>query len=184
MSREAREFYDKEFVPQFNRLLDEIRKTPLSILVWGPGVSGGDVYEKRLQIRGHLRELGHAAIFSEELKPKLTHDCHAQLTFSSNVIELCQAIPAEFIVVIHSSPGSIAEIHDFGEQVGSKMFIFIDERYQDGYSYTGLLRELALRYNNVETYQYPADIENCHLLGAVERKVQELQVAKWRTRRR
>ena len=178
MTAKAREFYENEFLPQCQRLFNEISQTPLSILIWGPGPDGSDIYDKRLQIRDYLRRRGHAASFSEEINIETSAGASA----SARILELCQAVCADFIIVIQSSPGSIAEVHDVGEfpKVGSKMLIFIDLRARDGYSYTGLLAELKTLYNNVETYSYPKDIQECFLLGAVERKVQALQAAKWK----
>lgn len=181
MSSEARALYESEFLPQFNKLMSQIRNTPLSILVWGPGSHGGDLYEKRLQIRGRLRTLGHAAIFSEELSSEALN--RSGISASTKVVEFCQAVSADFIVVIHSSAGSIAEVHDFAEflsVIGRKMLVFIDHRYHEGYSYSGALEELSTLYNNVETYRYPIDIKKCFLLSAVEKKVLVLQAAKWR----
>lgn len=179
MSPEAQAFYEGSFLPAYKELMKKIDRTPLSILIWGPGPGGGQLYEKRVQIRGQLRLLGLAAVFSEEIDAT-----NPSKRFSSKAKELCQAIAADFIVVIQASPGSIAEVHDFAglfAAVGRKMLIFIDERFQEGYSYSGTLQELRQLYNNVETYRYPEDISECHLLNAVEKKVRVLQAAKWRS---
>ena len=156
----------------------EVAETPLTILVWGPGPQGGDLYNKRLQIRGQLRSIGIAALFSEEIN---VVGNYPELSAKAN--EMCQALAADFIIVIQSSPGSTAEVHDFAgfiEDIGRKMLIFIDERAQDGYSFTGALRELKVRYNCVETFSYPKDIEECNLMQAVQDKVRMLQLTKWR----
>jgi hypothetical protein len=97
---------------------------------------------------------------------------------------MCQAIAADFVLVIQSSPGSVAEVHDLAglvKEVGRKMLIFVDDRHQDGYSFKGALRELKTLYNNVETYKYPKDINECNLVAAVMKKVRMLQAAKWRS---
>src|SRR5262249_30769992 len=93
-----------------------------------------------------------------------------------------QAHRADFIVVLYSSPGSIAEVHDFGgflKVLGSKMLVFVDSRYIHGYGYSGLLTELKADFNNVHEYQYPEDITECHLMGVVDEKLGRLRIAKW-----
>ncbi len=90
---------------------------------------------------------------------------------------------ADFIIVIYGSPGAIAEVHDLAHflgKVGDKMIIFIDERYIKGYGYSGTLRELSEVYHNVQTYKYPEDIRDCHLLAKVQKRLGVLRTAKWK----
>jgi hypothetical protein len=181
MSPKAREHYAK-YLSWLEDRRREVDSTPLIVLVWGPGADGRDLnqtklYQKRLQIRDILRERGHAAAFSEDIDAK----CR-DFSASSRARELLQAHGADFIIVIYGSPGSIAETHDFGgflDELGSKMFVFIDSRYVSGYGYTGLLSDLKVRFNNVHTYEYPKDIDDCHLATAVEERLANLQWAKW-----
>ncbi len=180
MTSDARAFYEGTFLPRYTEMLRQVLQTPLTVLIWGPGKGGGDLYSKRLQIRGQLRESGITAIFSEEVEV-----ANPFSSYSAKALELCQALAADFIVVLQSSIGSTAEVHDFSQfvaDVGRKMLIFIDSRAKDGYSYTGALQELTMLYNNVETYEYPRDIHECHLLAKVEGKIKVLQFAKWRQR--
>jgi hypothetical protein len=179
MSPTAKAYYKNTFVPQYETLIRQISETPLTVLVWGPGVSGGDLYQKRLQIRAQLRQAGCAAIFSEEIDSNIT-----PFGFSAKANEMCQAKAADFIVIIQSSPGSTAEAHDFAEfvaDIGRKMLIFVDERAKEGYSYSGALEELRTLYHSVETYKYPEDIQECNLTRSVQKKVQTLQAVKWRS---
>ena len=101
---------------------------------------------------------------------------------SQKGIEFLQAQASDFIVVMQASYGSVAEVHDFAEHrvINFKMLIFIDERATDGYSYRGALTELKTLYNNVETYKYPDDITQCHLLTKILQKVNVLQMVKYR----
>jgi hypothetical protein len=177
MSPEARELYESIFIPSIERYAKQIERTPLSILVWGPAQGGGKLYDKRLQIRGELRKRGMAAVFSEEI-------CPVGAPVSLKETEMLQAMAADFIIIIQGSPGSIGEAHDFSNfllTIGRKMLIFIDERYKGGYSFQGALQELNALYGNVETFSFPKDIDECHLLGSVLKKVHVLQVAKWRS---
>jgi hypothetical protein len=177
MTPRARAHYEK-FLQKYQRYLKRVNEIPLTALVWGPGTSGGDLYEKRLQIRGRLREVGVAAVFSEEIdSDSPVTDC------SSKARELLQALSADMIVVVQSSPGSIAEAHDFAgfiKDLGPKMMIFIDKRAEHGYSYTGALAELKGHYGNVHCFEYPKDIEECHLTTSVLEKVSLLRHTKWR----
>lgn len=176
LSPRARAYFEQVFKPQYENLQRAVAQTPLVILVWGPGASAGDLYQKRVQIRDELRRRGHAAFFSEELAPL------SAPTLSQKGIEFLQAQAADLIVVMQASYGSVAEVHDFAEQrvVNFKMLIFVDERAADGYSYRGALQELKTLYNNVETYKYPDDITHCHLLTKVIEKVNVLQMVKYR----
>ena len=176
LSPRAQQFFDQVFKPRYDALQQAVRQTPLVILVWGPGASAADLYQKRLQIRDKLRELGHAAMFSEDLAGSTSDH------FSQKGIEFLQAQAADLIVVMQTSYGSVAEVHDFASYriINFKMLIFIDERAQDGYSYRGALTELKTLYGNVETFKYPDDITQCHLLGKVLEKVGVLQIVKYR----
>lgn len=143
LSPRARAYFEQVFKPQYEKLQRAVEQTPLAILVWGPGASAGDLYQKRLQIRDELRRRGHAAFFSEELERM------APQSMSQKGIEFLQA--ADLIVVMQASYGSVAEVHDFAEQrvINFKMLIFIDEKARDGYSYRGALQELKTLYNKV-----------------------------------
>jgi hypothetical protein len=180
LSPRAQQYFNQVFKPKYEALHQAVKQTPLAILVWGPG-PGKDrkaaaLYHKREQIRDELRRRGHAAFFSEELPDA------ARAALSQKGIEFLQAQAADFIVVMQASYGSVAEVHDFAEHrvINFKMLIFIDEKATDGYSYRGALAELKALYNNVETYKYPKDITQCHLLTKVIEKVNVLQMVKYR----
>jgi len=172
----AQQYFNNVFQPKYKALQQAVEQTPLAILVWGPGAGAGDLYQKRLQIRDELRRRGHAAFFSEELENATA------ASLSQKGIEFLQAQAADLIVVMQASYGSVAEVHDFAEHrvINFKMLIFIDEKATDGYSYRGALAELRALYNNVETYKYPEDIRECHLLTKVMEKVNVLQMVKYR----
>ena len=176
LSPRAQEYFAQVFQPQYEKLVQAVRQTPLAILVWGPGASENDLYQKRLQIRDELRRRGHAAFFSEDLEGT------TPTSMSQKGIEFLQAQASDLIVIMQASYGSVAEVHDFAEHriINFKMLIFIDEKAADGYSYRGALMELKTLYNNVETYKYPEDIKECHLLTKVLEKVNVLQMVKYR----
>jgi hypothetical protein len=121
-----------------------------------------------------LRREGHAAIFSEEL----TTDAGGKSRL--DLQERAQAEAADLILVIAGSEGSIAEVHDYARsrRFSSKMHIFIDEKRLAGYSGRGLLESIARLFHNVHQYKYPKDVRECHLLGMVTRKVDDVRASK------
>lgn len=174
MSPEAKRHYE-DYVRWLREDFAEAEATSLVVLVWGPGSSaGGELFKKREEIRGKLRTRGDVALFSEELDEV----CRA-FSASIRVRELFEARRADFIVALYSSPGSIAEVHDMARTLGTKMLIFIDSRHTGGYGFSGLLGELKSSFNNVETYEFPKDIDECHLMAAVEEKLKNLRLSKW-----
>ena len=174
MSPEASDYFQNTFLRKCRELEEKVAKTPLAVLVWGPGPAGGSLYAKRRQIRAKLREMGLAAAFSEEIETGSGG--------SAKQDELIQAMAADFIVILQSSPGSIAELHDFCGflEIARKMLVFIDQHAIGGYSYTGALAEMKTLFNNVETFTSPEDIDQCHLLANVIQKVRILRFARWR----
>jgi hypothetical protein len=135
-----------------------------------------------VEIRDTLLEDGYAAVFSEDIGkdfPKGLGSLKSQ--------EMVQAVAADAIVVIIGSPGSLAEFHDFSaflHGIGPKMLVFTNSRHARSYSFRGALSELNELYGNVATFRYPRDIKECHLLGAVRRRLKLLRMAKWRAKLR
>lgn len=176
LSPQAQQYYEQVFKPRLAAMQDQVARTPLAVLVWGPGPSNLGLYNKRLQIRDELRRRGHAAFFSEELQALKPTD------YSQKAIEFLEASAADLIVVMQVSYGSVAEVHDFSDYrvVNGKMLIFISDRATDGYSYQGALTELKALYNNVETFHEPDDIVSCRLKTLVLYKINVMQMVKWR----
>jgi len=181
MGDRAREYYAKTFLVKYKQMQEDVETTPLVVLIWGPGAAGGRLYEKRVQIRGVLRNNGYVAVFSEEIDA----EC-GTLHASAKGRELLQALNADFIVVIYSSPGSIAETHDFSgfQEIGPKMLIFIDSRHVDGYGFQGALGDLKRIYNNVHTFTDPQDIDECHLVARILERLSDLRWIKWQSGRK
>lgn len=177
LSPEAKEFYEGTFRPKYQATLENIAKTRLSILVWGPGPSGGKVYDKRIQILNELRtcEAKHLALLSEEID-----DLDPAPDFPTNVRERAQVQQADMTIVLQASPGSIGEVHDTAAilELAGKMLIFIHEHHMRGYSGTGILTVLQGLYNNVKTYN-DDELERCMLLGEVRNQVSLRQIAKF-----
>ncbi len=157
---------------------DIVYRSRLSVLIWGPSEHGDkDFYEKRVQIRDRLRELGHQADFSEDI---LTSDALVAGGINLSVAELIQARGYEHIVCIMSSPGSIGEVHDFCRipEIAHKMTICINEEHFSGYSGQGILRIFAGHHGRIEEFKFPNDITECHLLKRVADHIQKCAEAK------
>ncbi len=176
LSPRAREYYESIFKPRLDAMQAQVAKTPLAVLVWGPGPSNADLYAKRVQIRDELRRRDIAAFFSEDLQGDKPVD------YSQKGIEFLEASAADLVVVMQVSYGSVAEVHDFSDYrvINSKMLIFIADTATDGYSYQGALLELKALYNNVDTFHIPDDLTSCRLKTIVLEKVGVMQMLKWR----
>jgi hypothetical protein len=59
------------------------------------------------------------------------------------------------------------------------MMIFISKDLEGGYSWGGALKELNLQYGNVHTFDYPRDVQECHLSGKVIERAEALRHALW-----
>lgn len=115
---------------QIKNKIKEIRKNPVSVLIWGPSPYSGSIIAKiRSQLRQVLRKEGHLAMFSEEI-------CDPGSDVSIRSQELVQAEMFDLIIAIPDSPGSIAEVHDFTSdpRVNKKTLVFMNEKYASGYS--------------------------------------------------
>lgn len=141
-------------------ILQEIRSVSLSILVWGPGLkSSSPVARKRKEIREELIQLGYNAMFSEELSV-------SGQEFSLKSEEFAQARAAHLIVIlIEDAPGAIAEAHDFCNHpdIAPNIYLMIPQRYKDGYSGQGAIRNLENGYSGVYWYE-DDEIGNCNVM--------------------
>jgi hypothetical protein len=116
--------------PRIQQALAEVNRTPILVLIWGPGLeSTSPLAAVRLQLRALLRAQGHAAYFSEEL-------CEQSNEHSLRLQQSVQAQQFELIISIPASPGSIAEVHDVAtdRRVGAKLLVFLNEESVQGYS--------------------------------------------------
>jgi hypothetical protein len=175
MSPRARKYLD-QYSKKVKRLEDQIKRIPFVVLVWGPGEQGGALFEKRRQIKEKLLGDGYAAVFSEDLEHLFSGS-----TLSARGRELLEAVKADMIVLLYGSPGAIAELHDFAQfrDIGSKMLVFIDSRYVEGYGFKGTLKDLDASYKNVFQYTSPQDLDECHLLTSVQERLNTMRVTKW-----
>lgn len=133
LSDEAKQLLNR-MLPKYTEKLSEIRKLPVSILIWGPSSkSKTPVGQIRKLLREKLRKDGNLAMFSEEL-------CNEDCDFSIRLQQLVQAEQYDLIISIPETPGSIGEIHDFASdtRINNKILIFANKKYANGYSISSL----------------------------------------------
>ena len=133
LSDEAKKLLEK-MLPEYKQRLDDIKRIPVSILIWGPTPAAiSPVADIRRTLRTMLRNEGHLAMFSEEI-------CDANSDCSVRLQQLVQAEQYDLIISIPESYGSIGEIHDFAAdpRINSKIIIFLNEKHSSGYSTSSL----------------------------------------------
>lgn len=140
--------------PRLTSGLAEVDKTPVAVLVWGPGISSSSpLAECRLRLRTELRRRGHAAMYSEEL-------CDPGCSFSIRLQQLVQAQAFDLVVSIPCTPGSIAEIHDFStdRRVHGKTLVFLNREHLGGYSEQSLAAVSTVMSCRIEYYPNESDV--------------------------
>jgi hypothetical protein len=121
------------------------RATELNILIWGPGSTGGEHYEKRLKIRDVVQStFPHADVaFSEDeaLKRAIPH---ADL-LSIPQQEAWHLAASDACVVLDTSKGAGEEIAHFsGSKDAYKLIIFTDKKYEGANSFPAELRKYGV----------------------------------------
>jgi hypothetical protein len=162
------------FLSDYAALQRDLASTPLRILVWGPGEQAGATYRKRTEIIQQLNDLGHATFTSERVDQD-----HPMDDYDPLVRERLQAYLADLIVVFMASYGSLAEAFDMSDDFGNKMLIYVSDRHHEGYPFRGRLTQLRTKHNNVFTFQDPADLEKCNLLGQCMDHIRLAQATKF-----
>jgi len=162
-----------KLLSRIERRLEEVKRTPVSVLLWGPGIdSTSPLAAVRLNLRQLLRANGHAAFYSEEL-------CNPASGYSPRIQQLAQAHEFDLIVSTPCTPGSIGEIHDFAadRRVHAKLLVFLNEEHVSGYSPQSLsVLETVI---SCEISYYP---DERSLDGSVEltlNNVKRIQDMKW-----
>ena len=148
LSPEAKALLEK-MMPYYYKKLNEIKKIPISVLIWGPTPSSSSVIgEMRKKLRRELRIEGNLAMFSEEL-------CDEKSDYSIRLQQLIQAEQFDLIISIPESFGSIAEIHDFtaDTRVNKKILIFLNEEFAEGYSTKSLYTMSSLISSEIVLYR-------------------------------
>ena len=166
-----------------NLIASAVESIQLKILVFGPQVHTRSTIEKeaklqrkRIEIRNELEALGHFVRYAEDLvDPQLSGS--AGNAFFQELVIMQEY---DLIVTIVETPGSIVEATTIAlnPKLAQKSALFLDEGHLCG------LPAQACR--NAEdmgayfaTYEYPIDLDECHLFGHVLDRVQKTQKIKY-----
>jgi len=155
----------------------------LKILVFGPQVHTPSPQErtaklqaKRRDIRARLEESGHFVRYAEDVVDPVADGPFANPFFQ----EILIMGEYDLIVTIVDSPGSIVEatVISMSPRLAQKSSLFLDATYLDG-----LVGSACQNAEDVgahfQTYQYPQDLDECHLLGYVVTRVRKIQKIKY-----
>ena len=151
--------------------------TGIKVLIFGPDKSGGDIYDKRCEIRQKIQKLGFTAHFCEDI---LNQEVLTTSGLNLTVAEYCTARGYDYIVCIMASPGTIGEFHDFAKdkKIASKMMVCIDNKHKNGYTSQGVVRIFEGYNGKIDWFSYPNDIENCRLSTRVLDQIKKVAEAK------
>lgn len=163
-----------------NLLASKIKAQRLAILVFGPAphiagdpsASSHKLALKRIEIRDKLRAEGHIAEFPEDLLVGTNKPPKGMLLRYEEVL----ASTHDLVVMLVESPGSNNEIGYFAAKtdLAQKTQAFIDKRYIGGLA-EDTCHSLIDLGGEFEHYQYPDDLDHCHLWGAIKKLVEILQ---------
>jgi hypothetical protein len=152
------------FLRTYNACLEKVRKISLNILIWGAGPMGeSEAFQKRIEIRRRLIELGHNAMFSEELGQ--------QDPFSQKTLEFAQAQAADLVIILlEDSVGALGETHDFANHPDliEKIYLLAPNKYKQGYSGVGAIRLLEISHGGVYWYDEEEITACCMTSKAVQ----------------
>lgn len=170
LTKEARE-ERKRFERAYLKLLEEPGEISLSILVWGQNPKKKTAASnKRRQIRDELLRRGHNAMFSEEIS--ITSG-----NLSEKSKEFAQACAAHLVIIlVEDAPGALAEFHDFCDhpKIAPKLYVIVPDKYKDGYSGQGALKDLEAAYGGVYWYQ-DSEMTDCDLLQRTTDRAEALR---------
>lgn len=165
------------FEAQYKAFLTEIQKTSLSILVWGPNTSlTSPIAEKRMEIRQKLMDLGHNAMFSEDIS------IHAD-NISAKSKEFAQARVAHLIIIlVEDAPDALAEAHDFCNHpnIAPNVYVMIPKKYETGYSAQGAIKDLSDAYGSVYWYEED-ELGSCNVLNQAVKRAEARRCIRSRT---
>jgi hypothetical protein len=168
----------KRFLKTYLSHLQKVRKISLSILIWGAGPARqSKTSEKRKEMRKRMVDLGHNAMFSEELEQ--------QDSFSQKTVEFAQALAADLVIILlEDSPGALGEVHDFAihPDLIHKIYVLAPTRYREGYCGVGVCALLEKSHGGIHRYTDDELNACCVTSKAVERAEarRELAFLSWK----
>lgn len=158
----------------------KLRAQKLAILVFGPTPKAATdpahpsykLAKKRIEIRDRLRAEGHDAEFPEDLLQGTNTPPQGQVLLYEEVL----VANNDLVVMIVDSPGSNTELGYFSGKttLAEKTQAFINSAYRGGLpdDTCHALRDLG---GVTHYYDYPDDVDKCHLWGMVSQLVNKLQ---------
>lgn len=168
--------------PVVDLITNSTKNICLNILVFGPQVHKLSAEErtlhlqlKRIQIRKELESAGHFVKYAEDLvDPNLPSP-------KNNAVLQELVIMAEYDMIINivESPGSIVEATLIATKssLSQKATLFMDESYSNGLAADACRLAVALGAH-FQSFSYPDDLVQCHLLGFVQDRVEKTQFVK------
>ena len=163
------------------RIAQERHETTLEILVFGPAIEPraedpltASLQDKRQEMKRLLMEEGHAVYYGEDVvDPTLSSPLANPL-----IQEVAAMRSADFIVVLVSSPGSIAEavLITTKQELLKKVAFYCLEEHRDGLVARHL--EHCEPLGAICRIVSREDVERCELATDVLTKVEALRVAK------
>lgn len=170
----------KDIVDQIKDALDSIL---IKILVFGPDVSlissderTAKLQRKRIEIRENLEALGHNVKYAEELVDPNIDGAGSNMFFQELVIMK----EYDLIVILLGSPGANSEatVIAVRPDLAPKAALYMDSDHQGGF--VGEACRNASDFGaEFHTYNYPADLDLCHLMGFVKNRVSIIQKIKY-----
>lgn len=131
---------------------------------------------KRVEIRAKLEHLGHDVKYAEDLVDPTLPGVHGNAFLQ----ELLIMSEYDMIVTLVDSPGSIVEATTIASKplLAQKASLFIDHDYKGGLAAQAceFAEAMGAHY---QTYQYPVDLDACHLYGFIEARVKKFQTIKF-----
>lgn len=127
--------FEQDVAARLATALSRVRSIPIAVLIWGPDPTFASPFAAaRSELREVLVREGHVARFSEELiDPKSDLSLIAQQAAQVEVYDIVFSLP--------TSPGSIAEIHEFARtpDLAHKIVAFVNNAWTNGFSGRALI---------------------------------------------
>lgn len=154
--------------PKLDRIEQKLRETPVTVVVFGPGRKGGDVYKKRQQIREELHKLpGVIAYFPEERE--FAKPFKKRFGISGKrpaVLEILQAEAADMIIALEPGSGVESEVSLFAT-VRPTLVVKMLNLLPEAYKKTRTAFAASLREAVPKHYYTQREMETCQLAREV-----------------
>jgi len=112
---------------------DSLQKLSFMVLLWGPGSSTPDAYEKRMKIRQHLEACSPAVSVVMSEDPEFQRDIENKWGLIG--AERIQAEMADVIIVLGTSVGPVTEVAMYKEFIRHKALLLVEKSLVDSGSF-------------------------------------------------